>query len=313
MINYLSYDRIDKKKWDDCIDASFNGMVYAKSWYLDVVAEQWEGLVEDDYERVFPLVWGKKMGIHYLYQPVFTQQLGVFSKKNLTAQVVTGFLQAIPDRFRFAEINLNTFNNLTTLKKGLELWKNFELDLINSYEKLKNNYSTNLKRNLKKAAEYRLQLVKNTKPEEIIRIFRENKGREVLQLKDADYMKLSRLIYTGIYGGVITTYGVYTPTNDLCAGAVFLKSKKKVIFLFSGLTATGKDYNAMAYLIDSFIREHARTHLTLDFEGSNQPGLAKFYKSFGSQEISYPHLTINKLPLLIKPCMKMVRMVRKFR
>jgi len=313
MINYLTYDQIDKKKWDDCVEASFNGMVYAKSWYLDIVAEKWEGLVEEDYERVFPLACGKKMGIHYLYQPAFTQQLGVFSKKNLSEQVVIEFLKAIPDRFRFAEINLNTFNNLTTLKKGLQPWKNFELDLIKSYEKLKKSYSTNLKRNLKKAAEYRMQLIKNTKPEEIIRIFRENKGREMLHLKDDDYMKLSRLIYTGIYRGVITTYGVYTPTNDLCAGAVFLKSKKKVIFLFSGLTATGKEYNAMAFLIDSFIQEHVRTHLTLDFEGSNRPGLARFYQSFGAQEISYPHLIINKLPLLIKAGVKVVRMLRELR
>lgn len=310
MINYLRQDQIDKKKWDGCIEASFNGIVYANSWYLDIVAEQWEGLVENDYERVFPLVFRKKMGIYYLYQPVFTQQLGLFSKKQLSENIVHAFLDAIPSKYRFAEINLNTFNNLTTWGKGLSLWRNFELDLINGYEKLKENYAINLKRKLNQAAEKRLQLIKNTKPEEIIRIFRENRGKELVHLKDEEYMKLSRLIYTGIYRGVITTYGVYTSTNDLCAGAVFLKSKKKVIFLFSGLTVQGRDCNAMAFLIDSFISEHARTHLTLDFEGSNQPGLARFYQSFGALEISYPHLTIDKLNPLVSIG---VKMLRKFR
>jgi hypothetical protein len=311
MISYLTYDQIDRKKWDDCIEASFNGMVYAKSWYLDIVAEKWDGMVEDDYERVFPLVWGKKMGIHYMYQPVFTQQLGVFSKKNLTEKIIIDFLQAIPSRFRYAEISLNTFNNLTSWKTGLHKWKNFELDLIHSIEWIRNNYTTNLRRNLKKTGEFRLQLMKNTRPEEIIRIFRENRGREIFHLKDADYMKLSRLIYTGIYRGAVTTYGVYSPTNDLCAGAVFLRSKKKVIFLFSGLTPQGKEYNAMSFLIDSFIAEHAPTHLTLDFEGSNHPGLARFYQSFGAQEVQYCHLIINRLPLLFSTGVKMVRTLRK--
>jgi hypothetical protein len=310
MINYLKQDQIDRKKWDGCIEAAFNGIVYAKSWYLDIVAEQWEGLVENDYERVFPLVFRKKLGIYYLYQPVFTQQLGLFSKTQLSEKVVREFLVAIPSKYRFAEISLNTFNNLTNWGKGLSQWRNFELDLINSYEKLKENYAINLKRKLNKASDTGLQLIKNTKPEEIIRIFRENRGKELSHLEDEEYMKLSRLIYTGIYRGVVTTYGVYTPTNDLCAGAVFLKSKKKVIFLFSGLTLQGRDFNAMAFLIDSFISEHASTHLTFDFEGSNQPGLARFYQSFGALEISYPHLTIDRLPPLVSLAVKMLRKLR---
>ena len=46
---------IDKKHWDDCISKSFNGNVYAWSWYLDIVHPKWEALVENDYERVMAL------------------------------------------------------------------------------------------------------------------------------------------------------------------------------------------------------------------------------------------------------------------
>jgi hypothetical protein len=63
----------------NAIARSFNGIVYAYSWYLDIVSPGWDALVKDDYKSVMPLTWRKKYGIKYLYQPFFTQQLGVFS------------------------------------------------------------------------------------------------------------------------------------------------------------------------------------------------------------------------------------------
>ncbi len=292
MIRYLKQSEIDTDKWDQCIDSSFNGMTYAKSWYLDLVAEQWEAMVENDYERVFPLVFRKKFGIYYLYQPVFTQQLGIFSTTLLTEDTVSNFIQSIPKHFGFAEINLNTFNKVGEGKFKLLNWLNHELDLIEPYELLLKNYSSNLKRNLKKAYKEKLTFSDSIKPDNIIKIFRENRG-STLSLNDHDYNILTRIAYAGIYKGLIKTYGVYTSTNELCAGVIFLQSKKKKIFLFSGLTEQGKKVNAMPFLIDQFIQQNNQQHMTLDFEGSNDKNLARFYKSFGSKEINYPHLKIN--------------------
>ena len=313
MIRYFNNQEIDKQKWDACIKESFNGLVYAFSWYLDIVTEDWEALVENDYERVFPLIPGKKGGVNYLYQARFTQQLGVFSINILTEEVVSSFLNAIPKKFKFAEINLNTFNKVSPGKYKIYKWLNHELDLINSYSHIFKNYSTNLKRNIKKAEKSGIYLNKNVKPDEIIKLFRENRGRKIKTLTEVDYMKLKRLSYMGIYKGVVQTFGVYTNKNELCAGAIFVRSKNKMIFLFSGLSQVGKDTNAMAYLINSFIKEYSQQHITLDFEGSNDPNLARFYKSFGSKECYYPHIKINNLMLLTSVALKVIKWLRGIR
>lgn len=331
MIKYIQQEEIDRSKWDICVDEAFNGLVYAKSWYLDIVAGEWDALVENDYEKIFPLVYREKWGIPYLYQPVFTQQLGLFSRTLLTEKSMIEFLEAIPKKFKFAEINLNTFNKLAVginstspannsvakksfcLEKGkikTTNWLTHELDLINSYEHIEKNYSSNLKRNLKKSKSTGLVITKNIKPDDIISLFRSNRGRTISNLQENDYLKLSRLTYSGIYKGVTSTYGVFDSNNTLCAGAIFLQSKKKVIFLFSGLNEQGKKSGAMAFLIDSFIREKQLMHLTLDFEGSNDPNLARFYKSFGSTMIHYPHIYFNKLNPILKP---IISLVKKFR
>ena len=74
-----SHAQIDKTRWDDCLEASCNGLVYGHAWYLDVVCPGWKAWVWEEggeYQKVFPLTEGRKWGISYLYQPFFTQQLG---------------------------------------------------------------------------------------------------------------------------------------------------------------------------------------------------------------------------------------------
>ena len=310
MIRYLTNEEIDKKKWDDCIKESFNGLVYAYSWYLDIVAEGWEALVEDDYERVFPLTGNKKMGINYLFQPPFTQQLGISSKGVLSENVVDSFINSIPAKFKFIEINLNSFNKVDAEKYSSKPWLTHLLDLIKPYESTFKSYSTNLKRNIKKAEKSGISIMKNVKPDEIITLFRENRGKTINNLKDKEYNKLRRLSYLGIYKGLVQTYGAFSTSNNLIAGAIFLKHKEKAIFLFSGNSDEGKETAAMPLIIDNFIKDNSQKNLTLDFEGSNDPNLARFYKSFGSKEVTYPHLKINRFPGVMKLGVKIVKGLR---
>lgn len=294
-IRYLKQHEIDHNKWDNCIAHSFNGLVYGYSWYLDAVCQEWHALVEEDYERVWPLIVKRKYGIDLLYQPFFTQQLGLFSRKILNSELLEKFIKAIPRKFKYAEISLNALNKIESEKYHVIPQLNLELDLINPYEKIKNKYSKNLKRNLKKAGTQNLGINRSIKPDEAIRLFRENRGKNLKHLKEADYLRFKRLVYTAIYKGMADVYGVYSAMNEICAAAIFIRSHNRASFVFSGLSEYGKELGAMSYLIDTYIQDHAERHLTFDFEGSNDEGLAHFYKSFGAQEVWYPKLIINRL------------------
>ncbi|MCP4551705.1 MAG: hypothetical protein GY834_06615 [Bacteroidetes bacterium] len=307
MIKYIQHNDIDLVKWDDCITRSFNGMVYAFSWYLDSVCKNWDALVEDDYVRVFPLPVKIKFGFDLIYQPFFTQQLGVFSQKILTEEVVINFLNTIPSNFKYLELNLNTFNKIDSDNYQITPQLNHELDLINTYENLAKKYSKNLKRNLKKANESQLSIIPNIKPDDIIELFRQNKGKGIKHLTDRDYLSLKRLVYSAIHRGVAEVLGAYTTTNELCGGVIYFLANRKLVFLFSGLNESGKQLGAMPKLIDYIIREKATQHLTFDFEGSNTSELARFYKSFGAKEVTYSRLVINRLSLPFKLALKTYR------
>lgn len=312
MIRYLTYAEIDKHKWDNCIDNSFNGIIYAYSWYLDVVCPGWEALVEDDYQRIFPLTSRKKCSINYLFQPVFSQQLGIFSKSKLNENNIEEFITKIPSKYKFAEINLNIFNKINPLKYNVVTNFTHELDLITSYETHYRNYSDNAKRNLKHASDANLIIVKNISVAEIIEIFTQNKGKEIKTLKEKDYNILKKLVSICLNKKVAYLWGVKTKENKLCAGAVFVESNKKVIFLFSAISMEARINGAMSFLIDNFIKENSQRNLTLDFEGSNNSNLARFYKSFGSKECVYLGYKNNDLPWILSKSVTFIKWIKKY-
>ncbi len=307
-IRYVDYNSIDEVKWDQCIDSSFNSVVYAYSWYLNAVCE-WDALIEGDYERIMPLPRKKKFGIELIYQPFFSQQLGVFSSKILSVEHVEAFIQSIPLKFQYIHLNFNTLNKLDDRHHHI-VHQNHELDLIHSYEKLESNFSKNLKRNLKISQKHKLEIVSTIKPDELIELFRKNKGRTLKHLKKSNYQKLKRLIYTAIYKGIAEVYGVYNAKNELCAGAVFIKHNLKSVFLFSANTTNGRESRAMAFLLNNYIIKNAGKHLTLDFEGSDIDSLARFYKGFGSKKVGYKSLIVNHLNFIQKIGYKLYQQIK---
>jgi hypothetical protein len=300
MIKHHRSHEIDRERWDDCIRKSFNGIIYAYSWYLDVVSPGWEALIEDDYKSVMPLTAGKKIGFRYLFPPFFVQQLGVFSVNKLTAEDVLIFLKAVPKEFRYAEINLNTFNKVVGNEFDFRPNLTHELDLIEPYENLRKAYADNAKRNLKKSEQNKLLVIDNPSREEIITLFRKGRGEDVKSLQEPQYDVFRRLLQALDARGRLHSRGVVDENGNLLAGAFFVDSNGKVIFLFSGLSEEGKEKGAMFFLIDKFIAANAQKNLVLDFEGSNDPQLARFYRGFGAKECVYLQARFNHLPWFIR-------------
>ena len=303
MINYLEHKAIDKAKWDATINEC--GNIYAYSWYLDIVHPGWEALVEDDYQAVMPLTGGKKFGIQYLYQPYFVQQLGVFSKATLSDEKIMEFFNAIPKKFRFSEIRLNESNTLSSDNDLIDYHRNIILDLNQDFKSIREHYHTNTKRNLAKAESNNLQLVDTVIPYHVVALFTDNRGALLDKWGDAEYARLTTLTQAAVNRRHAFILGVTEKgVGQLICAAIFMKTKDRVTFLFSGLTEEGKQRQAMTYLLDQVIQRFANQPITFDFEGSDDDNLARFYLGFGGHEVKYPSYTFNRLSPVGKALLK---------
>jgi hypothetical protein len=297
-IQYISNRDIDKTKWDKCIDEVPNGLIYAYSFYLDCMAKQWDALVLNDYEGVMPLTWNKKYGFYYLYQPAFTALLGIFGK-NISQELVTGFLKTIPSEFRLIEISLNAGNNYPAASADFTTRVNYTLELNKDYTSLYNAFRDNHKRDIAKAIQSGCLAKKDLSVEEVIQLNKEQTGF-ISNAKPDDYSNFKNVYELLKRNNKAKVYGITDSQNKVLASAVFFFSHNRAYYIMVGNHPDGKSIGASHALIDAFIKDHAGQNLVLDFEGSDIKNLAFFYSGFGAKEELYPFLKINKLPLYLK-------------
>src|SRR5215210_5206946 len=79
-IEIIPSHKINRSKWDACITNSSNALIYANSFYLDTMTDNWQGIVVNDYDCVMPVPWRKKIRVKYCYDVPFIQQLGWFQQ-----------------------------------------------------------------------------------------------------------------------------------------------------------------------------------------------------------------------------------------
>ena len=282
VIRFLKHSEIDKAKWDQSLEATLTPRIYAYSWYLDVVSPNWCALIEDDYKSIFPIPIQKKIGIFYISQPLFTQQLGLFSCE--APNNVDVFLRAIPKRIWIRSLQIH--NRLDNAK----IRDNFELDISSDIEIIREEYSQNVKRNLKKAKKNHLE-IKECSNDLLIQLFKQNKGKAVKELDREAYVTLSKLLEIIQQKEKGECFGVYKQ-EQLISAAFFSNCLGRSTYLFSASNSSAREIGANHFLIDNYIAKYKKDSLILDFEGAMIPTLARFYASFGAEKKYY--FLINK-------------------
>ena len=292
-VKYLRHIDIDKKKWDNCIARSCNGLIYSTSVYLDCMATHWDGLIMDDYAAVMPLPFRKKYGFHYVYPPAFSQQMGITSLHEITIEVIAAFLKNIPAKFSYVEMNFNVYNLYQYENEKERL--NYILPLNSSFETIKKNFSRSALRNIKKAQNEKIIVRENVTFTEIINIHR-SRFNDAVGANAADYNRLATLFYELQKTNLIFTTGAYDPKGTLIGGSIYFVFKNRITFIINGNTPESLKNGATHLLMYETIKKFSNTGSILDFEGSDFPEFARFYQQYGSTAEMYKLVKINKLP-----------------
>ena len=280
MIQYLKRGEIDEIAYNNCIKNAINSRIYAFSWYLDSVADNWDVLILNKYEAVMPLPWRSKYFIKYIFPPPWTQQLGVFSKNEIEPIVIQEFITAIPTKFKKITIQFNAENKMSFL--NITERKNFVLALNNSSEQIINKFNKNRKRDLVKAKEFGLKIVKNIEVPEFLEFYLELKKNYEIKLNQQE--TLNALLNSN--NEAVCIWGI-KKNSELIASLCWLKDKKRITYLLPVATAEAKRNGLPSFIISELIKTFSGTNLVLDFEGSMIEGVANFYKSFGAEVENY--------------------------
>ncbi|MEP7278015.1 MAG: hypothetical protein ABI813_05180 [Bacteroidota bacterium] len=297
-IKYLFRHQVDTTKWDQRVEQAANGFIYSLSFYLDRLCV-WDALVMGDYDFVMPLPIRKKAGFQYVYTPRFGGQLGIAGSSAVTEKIFNAFINAIPRKIVYFDLLLNEQNTVPPREGLVSVVKtNFIIPLQLPYPTIYDNYSRDAKKNLRQAAA-RLLFTEPVEPGIVLDMYRQAYGH-LADNTEKDYKRFQLIMQDALACGNGFIAGVKNAGGELLASAFFGMDNKRIYYLMGAPTAQGRKDNAVYFLINEIIKKHAGTQRVFDFEGSDIVSVADFYRKFGPQQVSYPHLIINRLPFFLK-------------
>lgn len=282
------------QKWNEFIMRSPHGRLYALTPLLDALCPGWLPYTDSSYKYIFPLTRFKKGIFTVADQPFFLQQLGVFSSDGSYPDLNVLYNQILqPMRRVQIHFHAGWNGNLRVQAPySVSSRKNYILPLDKTLLELQKNFRENTKRNIKKSI---YAEIREIGMHEYISFAQEAGLYADWQIRKRDLESLLTGLSQSAHYIKFHINAVFNEGHIVAAG-ILVHFQDRLIYISGGSSKTGAENRAMFALINEWISMYAETEKILDFEGSNIPGIARFFEGFGAISENYPALYRARFP-----------------
>jgi hypothetical protein len=282
---------MDKQRWNALVAKDSESLIYQYTWFLEAMCDSWYGIIDDQYTTVIPLAVKRKWGIKHVYMPPFLQRMMLVGKA--LNEVETKLVNSILQNFSSLTVfNIANFElNITPIKN---LKNNFFLDLQQGYKCVYERYTKELIKNVKKAHFRGCEFTTEVTFDQVVAFYQQAYG-EKSSYTSAHFALLKKCIEQPEAQGYFHLWGVKAAdTQELLLAALLLDDGRRCYYLLAAPSAQGKQYRATAFFIDTVIQKMVeKGNRYFDFEGSNIPSVAQFYRTFNPETEHYTQYYYN--------------------
>jgi hypothetical protein len=304
----IDRSRIDSDAWDKFISENTSGIIYFKSWYLDVVAPGWSAIISKKDQKwcaVMPVYIQSKGFFKYSIQPQFSRYLGILfsaeisksdKKFSIYKTITNEIINLIPENISLFDYNFHKdFSYFLPFQ-----WKSYSVKIkISHFIPLKTfdiySISSSIKNHLKKAETIGLKLEKSHDIEPLISL---SIGRRIMN-------NTAALIFRKLWAEI----------SRFNAGSIiYAKDEEGNIHGGAAIVYDGETASLIHSLVDSKLKRSGANSLLLFeiisklkidkiykyfyFEGSMHENVEAFILGFRPEIITYYSISKNKIPLL---------------
>ena len=296
-VKIVDYDCLKENEIELLNEITSDLSLFEQLWFIALLADYKVKIcIYLDFETVFFVPFRSKFGVSYAYMPAFLQKLNFIGSNSGVNPIMNVLFKSL----RFGEISLSEKLAVGIGESCFKDRKNYRLELSSSYEDIKRKYSKNHIRNCKKANI--IQVLNGNDCSGLISIFKSEKKsvfhkkqmqefiHNLKKMEKCERIKKHTLIYNAFI------------ENRLVA-SIFIINYNGLLYYILG-SSIKSDFKVSSLglyrLFDYLIELHSNQGLILDFEGSDHPGIARFFKGFGSTDSQFYFMRWNHLPFPLK-------------
>lgn len=285
--------------------------LFHQSWWLDVVVKKsWDYIIEIKDENTFgilPYLAERKFGFRFLGMPPYTPFLGpsIIShedKSEIKIELIRSLLHQLPRYHVFKQnmiidkVNLNVFEECGFGLSERVTYKILtEVPEDNLWKKISSSRKHRINRGGKK-----MEIRVDERVTEFIKIQEKTFSRQGIKPPQPLEI-LEKLVKKSIErnSGILLMSVSKDDYNNCQAAGFFVWDRYTMYYLAGGNDDSDKKGDAMSLLLWKGILLAKEKNLIFDFEGSMVPGIAEFFRSFGSEASIY-YQVVKVKPSLLK-------------
>lgn len=278
-IRFVPREEIEKVKWDSCIHYANHGNLFGYKWYLDNVAKEWDGLVEGDYESVFPLIKKKTGKVSELYTPQLLPKTGLYSIHGLSQARIQAFMRHIPSEYKTQHI---AFSRKLALAENPS-WKtqnDYQISLKADYDEIAQSYTEELRQGLDLIHKENYTADAGVTPEQVTDFYFAH-SPHATETQKYTYL---RIIYNLLHRGTGFMTTMKNEQDQIIAADVLAYSHGKVVSMMPCYKGE-KGKFALWKLLDLILQTHSNKPSVFDF--NIQMGSQIFPEVFGAKTRPY--------------------------
>lgn len=266
--------------------------LFHQPYWLDCVAPGWRVEVIVGYDAVayLPFLLEKKIGFSISRNPLLTPYSGLLFIDDYSSEKKQFLFDKTLEKLSSLSLSEIDCNPQFTSDIQAENNKStYLLSLDKTLDEIQANFKSSLKRQLKKA-EKNLIIEEDKNTKRFYDIYSDSIGRQ----KNAN--KTPRDIVKKVFdlcqekkcGQIFTAVD---RDSNAHSSILYVEDKNSAYYLLGGSRKEFLGSGAMGYLLWHCIQlAKASGKKTFDFEGSEVPGVAKFFSTFGGEAVKYPVL-----------------------
>ncbi|MGM0651132.1 MAG: hypothetical protein ACQES1_11595, partial [Bacteroidota bacterium] len=88
--------------------------------------------------------------------------------------------------------------------------------------------------------------------------------------------------------------------GELLSAVCWIKDFDRLVYFQAASNDKGKKYSGAFLLVNHMIEQYQHSNWVIDFEGSSNTGIRRFYRGFGATNEAYPVLISKSMDILQK-------------